>query len=61
MTAPALRDEAALLETIKAIHEAMRDVNRDIDEALAHPDAKEGVNSFLERRAPQFTRLDGGL
>ena len=29
------------------------------DEALAHPDAKEGTASFLERRPPRFARWKG--
>jgi hypothetical protein len=29
-------------------------------EALTHPDATEGVKSFVERRAPRFQRIKGG-
>ncbi len=40
---------------------ALREVNDEMDEALAHPDATEGVRSFVERRPPQFQPWTGGL
>ena len=33
---------------------ALHDVSIEIDESLAHPDATEGVASFVERRPPSF-------
>jgi enoyl-CoA hydratase/carnithine racemase len=37
---------------------AMAETSRWIEESLARDDFKEGVASFVERRPPQFTRLD---
>ncbi len=39
---------------------ALRDADRLMRAALVHPDATEGVNSFVERRAPRFERFKGG-
>jgi enoyl-CoA hydratase/carnithine racemase len=39
--------------------EALRDADRLTYEALDHPDAVEGVQSFLEKRPPQFARVGG--
>ncbi len=39
---------------------AMREAEVRIQASLAHPDAKEGVLSFLERRPPRFEPWTGG-
>lgn len=39
---------------------AIRDADVSMREALVHPDAIEGVASFVERRPPRFQRLRGG-
>ena len=39
---------------------AIRDADASMREALLHPDATEGVASFVERRPPRFQRLTGG-
>ena len=36
---------------------AMEDANRLMAESLGRPDFKEGVSSFVERRAPKFERI----
>jgi enoyl-CoA hydratase/carnithine racemase len=38
---------------------AIRDADVSMREALLHPDATEGVASFVERRPPRFQRLRG--
>ncbi|HEY6420808.1 MAG TPA: enoyl-CoA hydratase-related protein [Candidatus Binataceae bacterium] len=38
---------------------AIRESEQMMNQALAHPDAAEGVASFLERRAPRFKRWTG--
>lgn len=43
------------------IEVALREVNDELDEALAHPDATEGVRSFVEKRPPAFAAWTGGL
>ena len=40
---------------------ALREVNAEMPAALAHPDATEGVESFVERRLPKFLPWTGGL
>lgn len=35
--------------------DAMRETGAYIDASLAHPDAKEGVDHFVEKRAPKFS------
>jgi enoyl-CoA hydratase/carnithine racemase len=42
-----------------SLDEACHDADRRMREALAHPDAKEGAASFLERRPPRFARWKG--
>ncbi len=37
---------------------AMEESNRLMSESLGKDDFKEGVNSFLERRPPQFGRIE---
>jgi enoyl-CoA hydratase/carnithine racemase len=44
----------------EALAPAIHDADRLMKQALAHPDAKEGVASLLEKRAPRFARLHGG-
>ena len=39
--------------------EAMNEANRLMAESLGHPDFKEGVASFVERREPHFGRVGG--
>jgi enoyl-CoA hydratase/carnithine racemase len=39
--------------------EAMTEANRLMEESLARPDFKEGVASFVERRAPNFPKIGG--
>jgi enoyl-CoA hydratase/carnithine racemase len=43
-----------------AMEPAFRDADRVMKVALAHPDAAEGVASFVERRPPRFRRIKGG-
>jgi enoyl-CoA hydratase/carnithine racemase len=38
--------------------EAMVESNQWMDESLKSEDFKEGVNSFIERRKPNFKRLN---
>jgi enoyl-CoA hydratase/carnithine racemase len=42
-----------------AMEPAFRDADDLMKTALAHPDAAEGVASFVERRAPRFRRIKG--
>lgn len=42
-----------------ALEPAVRETDRIMNDALAHPDATEGVASFIERRPPRFLRLKG--
>ena len=39
------------------IRAAMAESVEWMDQSLAHPDFKEGVASFVERRAPRFSRI----
>ncbi|MBA59463.1 MAG: enoyl-CoA hydratase [Gammaproteobacteria bacterium] len=39
--------------------EAMKESNQWMDESLKREDFKEGVSSFIERRAPKFRRIEG--
>ena len=39
---------------------ALREVDAEMDDALSHPDAAEGVASFLQRRPPAFRPWTGG-
>jgi enoyl-CoA hydratase/carnithine racemase len=43
-----------------ALAPALRESDQLMQQALTHPDATEGVASFVERRAPRFIRLKGG-
>ena len=38
--------------------ESMKETNRLMAESLERPDFREGVRSFIEKRPPEFTRLD---
>lgn len=40
-----------------SLGEAMQETNGWMDESLKHADFKEGVRSFIERRAPNFDRV----
>jgi enoyl-CoA hydratase/carnithine racemase len=42
-----------------AMEPAFRDADNLMNAALKHPDAAEGVASFVERRAPRFRRIRG--
>jgi enoyl-CoA hydratase/carnithine racemase len=42
-----------------ALEPAIRESDKLMREALAHPDASEGVKSFVERRPPRFERWKG--
>ena len=41
----------------QALRPALDDVDREVQASLGHPDATEGVTSFVERRPPQFAPL----
>ena len=41
----------------QSLGEAMNEANRLMQESVGHPDFKEGVASFVERREPHFGRL----
>ena len=43
-----------------AIGPAMTETNRLMDESLTRPDFREGVRSFMEKRPPQFARVEVG-
>lgn len=45
---------------VQDMAEAFWDIDRLMRESLAHPDAREGALSFIERRAPNFTPWSGG-
>jgi enoyl-CoA hydratase/carnithine racemase len=44
----------------RSMADALRGADALVQESLAHPDAKEGVLSFLERRPPNFAPWTGG-
>ncbi len=46
---------------MQPLGESMNEANRLMEESLKRPDFKEGVASFVERRAPEFPRLGRGL
>jgi enoyl-CoA hydratase/carnithine racemase len=45
------------LHLMKPLHEAMEDTNRLMAESLRRDDFREGVASFVEKRAPAFPRV----
>src|SRR5437870_3048030 len=45
------------LHLMKPLHEAMEDTNRLMAESLTGDDFREGVASFVEKRAPAFPRV----
>jgi enoyl-CoA hydratase/carnithine racemase len=45
------------LHLMKPLHEAMEDTNRLMAESLTRSDFREGVASFVEKRAPAFPRV----
>ena len=45
------------LHLMKPLHEAMEDTNRLMAESLTRDDFREGVASFVEKRAPAFPRV----
>jgi enoyl-CoA hydratase/carnithine racemase len=53
--------KAQLLQDLSLpLADACRDADERMRLALAHPDAKEGVASFVERRPPRFAPWTGG-
>jgi enoyl-CoA hydratase/carnithine racemase len=45
------------LHLMRPLHEAMEDTNRLMAESLRRDDFREGVASFVEKRAPAFPRV----
>jgi enoyl-CoA hydratase/carnithine racemase len=45
------------LHLMKPLHEAMEDTNQLMAESLTRDDFREGVASFVEKRAPAFPRV----
>jgi enoyl-CoA hydratase/carnithine racemase len=43
---------------MQPLGESMRETERLMDESVKRPDFKEGIASYMEKRAPKFAKLE---